>query len=220
MFSMRSVKPGNTFMVGFLMTMTIVGWVFLTPVPGYTLNQITITEQIVNQSYGIPLEIELRINPGDYKVYAFAVGNNDAQGAYIGDSYPTNAPTSWFAAKIDNNSGNGWSGQYWEFLGEDWGWKPVEISLNWVTLSGYNNAFLFYDRSPELTSPLLFNDTYYGFIGSTIGISSGFEALYKDDSGAFKTFSDQTTVVPLPGGVWLLGSGLLCLAGLRPFRKS
>lgn len=42
-------------------------------------------------------------------------------------------------------------------------------------------------------------------------------ATFTSDSGVFLT---QTTPIPLPGAVWLLGSGLLGLAGWRKFRKS
>jgi hypothetical protein len=51
-------------------------------------------------------------------------------------------------------------------------------------------------------------------------ITNGFLTdTFSDGPTGVQLYTNEITFVPLPGAVWLLGSGLLGLAGLRRFRK-
>lgn len=60
--------------------------------------------------------------------------------------------------------------------------------------------------------------------GLTLWVSTSANIAYvtfgTDDPNPGSVYFDNFTFVPLPGAVWLLGSGLLGLAGWRRFKKS
>ncbi|MBU1194364.1 MAG: VPLPA-CTERM sorting domain-containing protein [Proteobacteria bacterium] len=118
--------------------------------------------------------------------------------------------------------------QEYEILDAAWGPSSIDIDGNGSD-SGYFHVTYINTSSSEYTvygwtrdkEPGSEVDAYVGRITD----SPTYDKLQTDDlSGIFQTrvditgfwlYQDQTTSVPVPGALWLLGSGLTILAALR-----
>jgi hypothetical protein len=101
-------------------------------------------------------------------------------------------------------------------------WTPPDTSTyDWATYFGDAQKALMYwtgvmyekEGTEVFEGALEPGGDYDGFLFFASGPASPFLAFGYDGSVVFD--SGETTVVPAPGTVWLLGSGLIGLAGLR-----
>jgi hypothetical protein len=102
----------------------------------------------------------------------------------------------------------------------DWRFFVNNIKIGDWTLTGLSREISLSFDFPEIDSS---TGTYT--IKMMSGGNSNSTSWWADGSGGFTidipmTLQLSSNQTPLPGAVWLLGSGLLGLAGLRRFRKS
>lgn len=76
------------------------------------------------------------------------------------------------------------------------------------------------DRYSPVIDPSLWSDSYID--GNWVATISGpWSYTHTEGDRGYYSFSGTGTVVPIPGAIWLLGSGLIGLAGFRrKFRKA
>lgn len=142
-------------------------------------------------------------------IEAFAVGNDQAADAFIdyNNFYGTISlpPEGWAGTIAYKSEGDKW---YYDVWGEG-GFSS--IALTWldsaVGFDSYMFAFLFYGSS-ENTLLAGFTD---GFCGSTEFPMSPFAA----HTTLGTTITGETSAVPIPGAVWLLGSGIMGIMAIR-----
>jgi len=95
----------------------------------------------------------------------------------------------------------------------DWGLTPKGITTN--TLN--SDSFLYYINRTVATgsSALSANITQFGSNASTLA------KVHLSSNGDFSyTLAPQVSAVPLPGGIWLMGSGLMVVMGALRRRKA
>ena len=142
-------------------------------------------------------------------IEAFAVGNDQAAEAFIdyNNLYGTTSPppAGWAGTIAYKGEGDKW---YYDVWGEG-GFSS--IALTWLDsaagFDSYMSAFLFYGSS-ENTLSAGFTD---GFCGSTEFFASPFAA----HTTLGTTITGETSAVPIPGAVWLLGSGIMGIMAIR-----
>ena len=137
-------------------------------------------------------------------IVEFAIGNNTAATAWIDNGASTAPPY-------------GWSGSIATKIGAAWyaGTSTADRELSWmssaVDFEGYDIAFLYHTwQGAEYGTALNIGFTN-GFLGTGQAPQSPFAAY----SSGFGTISGETTAVPVPAAILLLGSGLIGLVGLR-----
>ena len=127
---------------------------------------------------------------------------------------------SWSASLLTKDGGSaGFSG----------GFDPLAISVNdYPSSSSPTYVWSHANGSIGSNDSLTDNDsgTFMAYIGDIIGINLGVGANV-DFSGTGDFYAEsnnnmtlEVQAVPIPAAVWLLGSGLMGLVGLRRFRKS
>ncbi len=153
------------------------------------------------------------VNTISSNIEAFAVGNNQATGAFIdyNNLYGTTSPppAGWAGTVAYKNEGN-W---YYYVWGEG-GISPIPLTWldNATGFDSYTSAFLFYGSSENRLSAG-FTD---GFCGNT-----GFPASpFAVHTTLGTTITGETTAVPIPGAVWLLGSGIMGIMAIRRRKKT
>ncbi len=144
-------------------------------------------------------------------IVEFAVGNNDAGNASINYGASSPPPSGWWGniAWQQNNQ--------WYVSGGGTGTRDLDW-LEYVTdFDNYSFAFFYSSYSSGNYGTPLNTGLTNGFEGTTGGPCSPF-AAFDTSSG---TITGETTVIPIPGAVWLLGSGLIGFVAVRrKFRKS
>jgi hypothetical protein len=153
-------------------------------------------------------------NEGYADIREFAIGNNDADGACVntGPFSPEFLIDGLVAEKI----GGSWKTQ----IGWDAG--PIYRPLAWLDGAAgfevYTSAFLFTSWGYGDTGYSGFLEEGFtdGYWGTTAYFSSPF-AAYSEVSGT--TITGETSAVPIPPAVLLLGSGLLGLVAVRRRKK-
>ena len=150
-------------------------------------------------------------NNGYTDIREFAIGNNYADWVGVATSlshssdYLTNGV---LAEKID--------GQWKAIIYLESG--TISRDLTWLDgaagFDDYTMAFLFtsWEYSSSGYSGYLEQGFTNGYWGSTQMPASPF-AAYSEGSGT--TITGETSAVPIPGAIWLLGSGLITLVGIR-----
>ena len=122
-------------------------------------------------------------------------------GPYGDSYYPTN-PWVWDPALFDS-TGNGWTSQENDFA------KPVDPSLTATDFAGNSyGAMLLYDGSAGGAGFDLAESGFEWIEYIKVEGVSGFAG------GEIDAFADVAPV-PVPAAVWLLGSGLLALVGIK-----
>ncbi|MGD0829057.1 MAG: VPLPA-CTERM sorting domain-containing protein [Desulfobaccales bacterium] len=133
---------------------------------------------------------------------------------------PVQVLYSWSASLL---TGDGGSASF------DGGFDPLAITVNDYPSSAspphvWIHAPATIYSNDSLTDAA--SGTFMAYIGDIIGINLGVGASVDiSGSGGFYAEANNTMnlgvqAVPVPGAAWLLGSGLMGLAGLRRFRKS
>ena len=160
-----------------------------------------------HRSYGIgggvfaePLQISVSQNGIDWYTYV--------DGPYGDDYYPTN-PWVWDPDLYDA-TGNGWTDQENDYA------KPVNPDLTAADFAAAGTSY----------EAMLLYDGSAGGVGLDLA-ESGFEWIQYVkvegvdgfSGGEIDAFADVAPV-PVPAAVWLLGSGLLGLVGLRRRKRS
>ncbi len=147
-------------------------------------------------------------NDGFTDIREFAVGNNDATWAWVTEaSNNSNYLTKGLTASKDENG--------------NWHTDNGNRALTWLDnaegFDGYTKAFLYtsWGSGDSGYSGYLETGFTNGYKGST-GMPESPFAAYSEGGG---TISGETSSVPIPGAVWLLGSGLIGLAAVRRGRK-
>ena len=102
----------------------------------------------------------------------------------------------------------------------------ITANANYGPLGGSFNGAVFGDLDflpppgAQLIGLTLLSSTFTGFDSSMMGVISP-DSFWVDfhgitvGQGQSATIGFETAAVPVPGALWLLGSGLLGLAGLR-----
>ena len=139
----------------------------------------------------------------------FAVGNNGAGSAWINTSASNHPPDDWWGniAWQQNNQ--------WYVSGGGIGIRDLNWLENVTDFDNYSFAFFYSSYSSGNYGTPLNPGLTSGFEGTTGGPCSPFAAF--DTSAG--TITGETTVIPIPAAVWLLGSGLIGLVGLRRRRS-
>jgi hypothetical protein len=113
------------------------------------------------------------------------------------------SPQFWFMDTADNNEGP-WLGGYWE--GGSWKWVTGEVWswTNWDNWEpnniGVETRLNFFSNDASASNQI--RESYWNNVGPT-----------SEMKGYIVEFDRNP--VPIPGAVWLLGSGLIGLIGLR-----
>ncbi len=146
--------------------------------------------------------LELQFNPGLNPGVASATISNFTSDAALGAIIPTGSVTGSLPGTVTINNSTAWNDYYQQVV---FG-STVQFTLN-LTGSAHNSFALSFYGSDGST-PLLTNDTTNGF-ATTIDLNA--------NGGAVNNLSSQVVVTPtpIPAAVWLFGSGLLGLAGVR-----
>ena len=173
-------------------------------------NTFTINEIMVGDYNN---EIEFTVNNSYTNIVEFVVGNNNAQNAYR--LYEGTAPAlleGYLLEKMDNH----WMAISWR--GEE---KTILREIRWMDdlpeFIDYQYAFLFTSWQEDgyggyFGDYLELGETS-GYMGHTEMVGSPFAALR---ARAGLIVGETThSAVPIPGAVWLLGSGLLCMMAIR-----
>jgi hypothetical protein len=95
----------------------------------------------------------------------------------------------------------------------------VEFWLSNADATNYNEFVARWDGTPKIEllnlpydSP---NYTYYSYTAVAAGTSTTIAFGYRDNPGWYDLDDISVTAVPIPGAVWLLGSGLVGLVAFR-----
>jgi len=147
-------------------------------------------------------------------ILEFAIGNNFAQEAWIEeDTANSEYITDALVARRGEDG-------LW-YAPNDYGYRPLTWLDNADGFENYNRAFLFTSWDDEETGYRGYLEwsfpepfTTNGYRGQTVMPSSPF-AAYSEANGVANPITGETSPVPIPGAVWLLGSGLLGLVAVR-----
>ena len=142
-------------------------------------------------------------------IVEFAVGNNDAAGAFIDYGASSPPPSAWWGNIAWQSEGQ------WYVSGGGIGTRDLNWLENVTDFDNYSFAFFYSSYSSGNYGTPLNPGLTSGFEGTTGGPCSPFAAF--DTSAG--TITGETTVIPIPAAVWLLGSGLIGLVGLRRRRS-
>lgn len=198
-----------------------VGLMSLTVFDEAFASSIQITE---TWSVQYPSDVAFTVANNGYEyIREFAIGNNFASGAWVdtgGPSNPQYLTTGKIAIKYDFGDDSNHIYQWWVDQG-----TQIERRLTWLEgasdFDSYGWAFLYTSWDANVggyTGYLEHNSTTIGYIGTTAYLMSPFAAYYDaggGDTGIITGNTIEGAPVPIPPTVWLLGSGLIGLAGLR-----
>ena len=166
----------------------------------------------VNEEAGDWGMITFTVNNEYENIVEFAVGNNDAKEAEVWweNQDRANLSNGYLATRTNE----GWHASY-SISGEVI--RDVDWMNELVEFSDYDYAFLFTSWSEEEGNEywgayLELGETT-GYVGHTKFLGSPF-AAYRTD-GSVVIGETTHSAVPIPGAVWLLGSGLIGLVGIR-----
>ena len=175
----------------------------------------TVTESSVYHSdYGGYYDLFFTVdNPFTADIREFAVGNNNAGSVWVDGS--ASAPPDFLTeGRIAYNDG-GEEGSSW-YTWTNTGKRTLTWLNNASGFDGYSKAFLYtswgYDNSGY--NGYLETGFTNGYRGNTLELSSPF-AAYSEDAGVGSPITGETSAVPIPGALWLFGSGLLGLVAVR-----
>ncbi len=165
-----------------------------------------VTENSVYNSEGDYYTLSFTVDNDYTDIYEFAVGNNDAGSVWVdsGASNHSNNLTKGIIAQKDGNN-------HWRIYG------PNPRFLTWLDnaagFDAYTTAFIYTSWGHDDTGYSGYLETGFtnGYSGDTQIPSSPF-AAYSEVDG---TITGETSAVPIPGALWLLGSGLFGLVAVR-----
>ncbi|HUJ16753.1 MAG TPA: NF038129 family PEP-CTERM protein [Nitrospirota bacterium] len=148
--------------------------------------------------------LELQFNPGLNPGVASAVISNFTSDATLaaGSQQVTGAVTGALPGAVTISNTTGWNDYYQQIT---FG-SSVQFALN---LSGSaHNSFALSFYGADGFTPLLTNDSTNGF-ATTVDLNA--------NGAVVNNLSSQVAVAatPIPAAAWLLGSGLMGLAGIR-----
>jgi hypothetical protein len=172
---------------------------------GITFDDNAFADQLVsssgNWSYnGVSLEASLV--GSDLNTYAVALYSSENVVMKFTDNFIKNGPGADLAVfEIGSTSGTG---------------EPVAITINGITHT-YTTYWVVADASVAQINLDDFNISAGGLVSTLM--ASGITG-WNVDYAVFGAMNSVSSAVPIPGAVWLLGSGLLGLGGWRRFRKS
>lgn len=152
-------------------------------------------------------------NVADSSLYAFAVANNTIMSTWVGETDWVTTTGYATVSRVAWEAGLNWGTTF----GTPYNWTPPNTNtISWNDTFGaeYTQVAMYttgidLGEGVVLDAPILFGQTNDQFFFASVVAASPFVAFGAD--GAILG-SGETTVVPLPAAVWLLGSGLLGLA--------
>ncbi len=135
----------------------------------------------------------------------FAIGNNGAAGTFIDYGASSPPPSGWWGNTAWQSEGQ------WYVSGGGIGTRDLNWLENVTDFDNYSSAFFYSSYSSGSYGTPLNTGLTNGFEGTTGGPCSPFAAF--DTSAG--TITGETTVIPIPAAVWLMGSGLIGLVAVR-----
>jgi hypothetical protein len=157
------------------------------------------TTSVAGQTGYMELQFNPGINPG---VASAVISNYSSDGTLAGAPQVTGAVTGALPGTVTINNTTGWNDYYQAVMFGN----TIHYSLNLSGAAGNSFGLSFYGA--DGATPLLTNDLTNGY-ATTIDLNA---------NGAVVTNnSNQVSVAqtPIPAAAWLLGSGLMGLAGIR-----
>jgi hypothetical protein len=155
-----------------------------------------------------PGYLELTFSPGSYTGAASAVTSNFTfDGTLAGAPQLTGAVAGALPGSVTINNTTSWNDYYQQV---DFG-NNIKFTLNLSGATAGNSFGLSFWGADGIT-PLLSNDAVNGF-ASTVALGQSGDVTLTDYSSGQVTV--QGGVTPIPAAAWLLGSGLMGLAGIR-----
>jgi hypothetical protein len=168
-----------------------------------------------NQQYydqaNLTVETQLRVD---------SIGNLNAAVGLIfisGDIFQNDHSEYTVLIDLDILELNAWN---WSTDSPTGTYKLGGVMINELTLDAWYNLTVFTDSEGDI-SVSLYDANTQALLGSLGGmnlitpIDSVMIGAVAVDGGTFNNFSIAGSEVPIPGAVWLLGSGLIGLAGFR-----
>jgi hypothetical protein len=170
--------------------------------PGSALaNSFSATEEVTEDYGDAGVDLAFTVtNDGYEDIVEFAIGNPEGEIAWTDNSF-----NGVMAYKDEDG--------HWTGGGDD---RDLDWMDNATNFAGYDRAFLFTtwvegEEGGFFTGYLELGTTY-GYFGTTAGPCSPV-AAYSESEGTIN--GGEAQPVPIPGALWLLGSGLIGLAGFR-----
>ncbi len=207
-------------------TMIIMSLLVGMPVFAVTITDVNVVEDFNPSTERGQLTVN---NISPQPIYAFAVGNNDASGAFgfgansfAGLVNPSELNNLWAASVIHRSRWEANTSGFGRFGSNTWTAPDTSTAAyNWDTLFGsaFDTIVSYWVVDPDAS---LLGGGGHGLFSTPISSGTSQSHFFFESKQAFSPFitlgmdgavtaSGETTLVPIPAAIWLFGSALIGL---------